>query len=153
MRWLRQSTWGAGGHLRAFEGAQGRLKALNVAGTLTRADINSPENNVLSQLEKDCLKACQDCTVACLQCASACVKETDVKMMAACIANDLECADICQLAAASIARGGVHAKAICALCAKACQDCAAECGKHQVDHCQHCAQACKRCAEACLAMA
>ena len=108
---------------------------------------------MLNQKERECLAALYECTTACLQCAAACVKEDDPKMMAASIANDLECADICRLAAASIARGGAHAKAICALCTAACQACAAECGKHQFDHCQHCAKSCQRCAESCLAMA
>jgi hypothetical protein len=72
--------------------------------------------------------------------------------MARCIALDLECADVCRLAAASIARGGEHMQAICALCAKACRGCAAECGHHSMDHCKRCAEACKRCEDACLAM-
>lgn len=71
---------------------------------------------LLSQKEIDCLRACNECA-ACLQCATSCIKETDPKAMAQCIALELECADICQLAAASIARGGEHMKAICALCA------------------------------------
>ena len=108
---------------------------------------------MLNQQTQNCLTALYECSTACLQCAAACIKETDPKMMAACIAHDLECADICRLAAASIARDGAHAKAICALCAKACLACAEECGKHQFDHCQQCAEACKRCATACLAMA
>ena len=46
--------------------------------------------------------ACHECAVACLQCATACLKEPDPKAMARCVALDLECADICQLAVASI---------------------------------------------------
>ena len=106
-----------------------------------------------NQIEDACMRACNDCAVACLQCAMACLHEADPKPMARCIALDLECADICRLAVASMARGGEHMKAICALCAIACLGCAAECGKHNMDHCKHCAEACKRCAEACLAMA
>jgi len=105
-----------------------------------------------NQIEDARMRACNDCAVACLQCAMACLHEADPKPMARCIALDLECADICRLAVASMARGGEHMKAICALCATACLGCAAECGKHNMDHCKHCAEACKRCAEACLAM-
>ncbi len=94
-----------------------------------------------------------DCAAACLQCATACLKEADPKPMSRCIALDLECADICRLAAASIARGGAHMQAICAPCADACCSCATECGTHNMDHCQRCVEACKRCADACLAMA
>lgn len=106
-----------------------------------------------NQIEDACLRACNECAAACLQCATACLQETNPKPMVRCIALDLECADICRLAAASMARGGEHMQAICALCADACRGCAAECGKHGMDHCKRCAEACKRCADACVAMA
>ena len=104
-------------------------------------------------IEDACLRACNDCAAACLMCATACLAEADPRPMVRCIALDLECADICRLAAASIARGGAHMRAICALCAQACRSCAAECDKHSMDHCQRCAESCSRCADACLAMA
>jgi len=105
------------------------------------------------QIKDACLLACNECAVVCLQCASACLQEADPKPMVRCIALDLECADICRLAVASMARGGEHMKVICAMCVTACLGCAAECSKHNMDHCKRCAEACKRCAEACLAMA
>ena len=105
-----------------------------------------------SRNEEACLRACHECAVACLRCATACLQEPDPKPMARCIALDLECADICQLAVASISRGDERMNAICTLCAQACSRCAAECGRHDMDHCQHCAEACKRCADACVAM-
>ena len=107
---------------------------------------------MLSQKEIECLRACNDCAVACLQCFSACLNEDQPKQMARCMALDLECADICSLAAASIARQGPQREAICALCAKACQACSTECAQHDMDHCKKCADACKLCATACNAM-
>lgn len=73
--------------------------------------------------------------------------------MARCIALDMECADICRLAASSTARGGTFASAICAVCADACDACAEECSKHSMNHCQECAAACRRCSQECRAMA
>jgi hypothetical protein len=73
--------------------------------------------------------------------------------MVRCIALDLQCADVCRLAAASIARGDEDVKAVCSLCAQVCKTCAAECAKHAMDHCQRCADACQRCADACASMA
>ena len=105
-----------------------------------------------SQIEEACLQACNECAAACLHCATACLQEADPKPMTRCIALDLECADMCQLAAASIARGGEHMKAICALCAEVCRSCATVCGTHDMGHCKRCAEACKRCADACLTM-
>ncbi len=108
---------------------------------------------MLSQIEKECLLACNECAAACLQCASACLKEEDPKAMVRCIELDMECADVCRLAAASIARGDDHVKAVCALCAQVCKTCATECAKHAMAHCQRCAEACQRCAVACTSMA
>ena len=100
-----------------------------------------------------CIEACNACAVACNYCAASCLQEPDVKMMAHCIATDMDCAAICALAAAAMARGSEHSKAICALCADMCQSCADECAKHQMDHCQQCAEACRKCAEECRKMA
>ncbi len=100
-----------------------------------------------------CIQACYDCAAACDHCATACLQEDDPAPMARCIELDIQCADICRLAAASMARGSEFANAICELCADICQECGEECAKHQMDHCQACAQACKRCAEECRSMA
>lgn len=99
------------------------------------------------------IAACYDCAAACDHCATACLQEPDPKSMARCIALDLDCADICRLAAAYMARGSEFAKEICTFCAKVCEECGAECAKHQVDHCQACAAACRRCVEECRRMA
>jgi len=100
-----------------------------------------------------CIEACNACATSCNHCAASCLEETDVKMMARCIALDMDCAAICALAAAAMARDSEHAKAICGLCATICDSCGDECAKHQMDHCQDCAKACRACAEACRKMA
>lgn len=99
-----------------------------------------------------CIQACNACADACDRCASACLHEDDVKMMARCIALDIDCAAICRPAAGFRARDSDHAAALCGLCAQVCQACGDECGRHSHDHCQQCAQACLRCADACRAM-
>ena len=48
---------------------------------------------------QDCIAACHACAVACNHCAAACLQEDDVKMMAGCIALDIDCAAICRVAA------------------------------------------------------
>ena len=100
-----------------------------------------------------CIEACNACAITCNHCASACLQEDNVKMMARCIALDMDCAALCHLAAAAMARNSKHAKAICALCAEVCQSCGDECAKHQHDHCQACARDCHACAKTCRAMA
>jgi hypothetical protein len=100
-----------------------------------------------------CIEACNECAAACDHCATACLQEADVKTMARCIALDIDCAEMCRLAAAAMARGSEQAGAICALCADICEACGDECAQHKPDHCQRCAQACKRCAGECRRMA
>ena len=100
-----------------------------------------------------CIEACNTCAVACNHGAASCLKEPDVKMMAKCIAMDMDCAQICALAAAIMARGSDHAQAICAVCADICQACGDECARHDMAHCQECAKACHACAKSCRSMA
>lgn len=105
------------------------------------------------QKYQTCIDACNACADACDHCAASCLQEQDVKAMARCIALDMDCAAICRLAAAYMARDSDFATQLCKLCAQICQACADECGSHAMDHCQACAQACKRCADECRAMA
>lgn len=102
---------------------------------------------------ESCIEACSVCAATCNHCASACLHEPDVKMMARCIALDLDCAAICQLAAEAMARGSENAQAICSLCADICDACGEECAKHTaMEHCRECADACHRCADECRRM-
>ena len=101
---------------------------------------------------QSCIEACYACAATCDTCASACLKEEDVKMMAGCIALDIDCADICRVAAGFMARGSQLASAICQACAEVCEACADECGKHEAQHCKDCAAACRRCAQECRSM-
>jgi len=107
----------------------------------------------MHQQYQSCIAACNACADACDYCATACLQEDDVKMMAHCIALDIDCAALCRLAAGYMARGSEFAKALCGVCAEVCQACGDECAKHAHDHCRECAQACHRCAQECRRMA
>ena len=101
-----------------------------------------------------CIEACNSCADACDHCSIACLQEADPKPMARCVALDIDCAQLCRLAAAYMARGSECASQICSLCAELCDLCGAECEKHaHMEHCRACAQACRRCAEECRRMA
>lgn len=99
-----------------------------------------------------CIQACNDCADACDYCAAACLTEDNVQMMAACIALDVDCANICRTAAGFMARDSEFAGGICQVCAEVCDRCGDECAKHDAPHCQACAEACRRCAEECRNM-
>ncbi len=103
-------------------------------------------------LDQACIDACNACADACDHCSTACLQEADIRPMARCIALDIDCAALCRLAAASMARGSEFAKRLCSLCALVCEACGEECGRHEHDHCQACAAACAKCAEACRRM-
>jgi hypothetical protein len=102
---------------------------------------------------KSCIAACNDCALACDHCAAACLKEPDVAKMARCIRLDIDCAEICRLAVAYMARGSELSADVCELCASICETCAQECDKHPMGHCKDCAKACRRCDEECRRMA
>ncbi|NKE67553.1 four-helix bundle copper-binding protein [Ramlibacter sp. RBP-2] len=102
---------------------------------------------------QSCIDACNACAVACNHCAISCLMEPDVKMMARCIALDIDCAEICQFAAAAMSRASESSRLVCQACAEICRLCGEECAKHRMEHCQQCAQACMRCADECSKMA
>ena len=95
------------------------------------------------------LEALNRCIIACENCITGCLGEEHVQMMARCIAFDRDCADICRLTAAFIARRSEHASHVIKECIEICQKCYQECSQHQDDHCQECGAACQACVEAC----
>lgn len=99
------------------------------------------------------LDALSRCIAACELCADACLDEQDPKMMVSCIRLDRDCADICRLTAAFIARGSDHAQHVLRECIEICQKCYTECSQHEDAHCKQCAAACQACLEACRAFA
>lgn len=106
----------------------------------------------MNRIELDrCIQACEACAVACDNCAIGCLNEADPAPMSRCIALDVDCAQLCRLAAGFMARESAFDQAVCELCARVCDACATECGHHTTDHCQACAAACRECAQACRA--
>lgn len=102
---------------------------------------------------QSCIDECYACATACDHCATSCLNEQDVQMMARCIRLDMDCAQICRLAASYMSKGNDFAGAICNMCAEICEACGEECAQHQMEHCQQCAEACRRCAAECRRMA
>lgn len=102
---------------------------------------------------KELLSVLHDCAASCNHCFDACLGEEDVKMMAACIRLDRECADMCSYLEQAIMRNSPFVSQLAKVCAEICEACAEECGKHHHDHCKQCAEACRKCAKACRAIA
>jgi len=107
---------------------------------------------MIDQQFQSCIDACNNCAAACDNCATACLQEADAKQLARCIALDMDCAQICRLAASYMARGSELTGAICEACAEVCGACADESAQHQMDHCKQCALACEQCLDECRRM-
>ena len=96
------------------------------------------------------IDAMTNCAAECNHCVAACLEEEAVTMLARCIKLDIDCAEICMLAASYISRGSESGQHILNACAKVCEACADECEKHShMDHCKKCANVCRACAELC----
>lgn len=106
-----------------------------------------------SQALCEAIDACVEAAQACAVCADACLSENDPKALAACIRYNLDCADLCQVAARIASRQQppevVVLARILELSALACDLCADECQRHDHEHCRICAEICRRCEDAC----
>ena len=101
---------------------------------------------------ESCIAACNASAEACNQCAVACLFEPNREELARCVQLDMDCAEICRLAAAYMARGSELTGEMCAFCADVCDACAEECERHEMSHCRKCAAACRACAQECRNM-
>jgi hypothetical protein len=91
------------------------------------------------------------CARMCLSCADACAAE---KMdMRQCVRICLDCSDVCEAAGKlAVRRTGANEQVLremLELCARVCDECAAECERHEHEHCKLCAQMCRECAADC----
>lgn len=107
---------------------------------------------MMNEQFRSCIQACYDCADACDRCTVACLTEPDAGKLARCIRLNMDCAQICRLAAACMARDSEMVDVIWEICAQACETCAEECAQHTMEHCRLCAEACRHCADECRLM-
>ena len=114
------------------------------------AEINLDRSKLAAAI--DALIACSE---ACTACADACLSEEMVAELRKCIRTNLDCADICGVAARVLSRHTGYdaniSRALLQACVVACRSCADECGQHAEmhEHCRICADACRACEQAC----
>ncbi len=106
--------------------------------------ITDMNDDILLLLEK-----IYDCQTCCKYCFNACLEETDIAMMRVCIRLSVECAEVCELTASSLAFAGNFTADCLAVCIRTCEMCAEACRQHRCLHCYECAKTCSECAEAC----
>lgn len=103
---------------------------------------------------KRCIKSCLDCFSSCEQTASYCVEKGGKHAEPAHVLLLRDCAGICELTAAFMARGSSYHKKSCGVCAEICQGCGDSCAKFPDDvQMKACADVCRACAESCRSMA
>jgi hypothetical protein len=107
-----------------------------------------------AEMEK-CYKECVRCAKECESCFNHCAhmvaqgKKEHLRTLKTC----LDCGEFCAVAAKMMSRHGAFMGLMCEACAKACDECGAECEKFPNDEAmKRCAQACRDCAKACREM-
>jgi hypothetical protein len=103
----------------------------------------------------ECIEACFGCAQVCWICADACLAEPMVQELRHCIANNMNCATICEATGAMLTRQNAFEPAVIRAqlqaCIEICRACGAECAEHgaHMEHCRVCAEECRRCEQAC----
>jgi hypothetical protein len=91
------------------------------------------------------------CAKMAASCADSCLAEP--MDMTQCVRLCLDCSDICDVTARlGLRRTGDDSlilRELLELCARMCEQCAAECERHDHEHCKLCAQICRECAADC----
>ena len=109
-------------------------------------------NKLIIQKYKACIDACNECVRDCKKCEAACVKEKDPKLDR-CIKLCKETIASCTAASELMSLNSEYVKEMCGLCAKLCDNCAAECEKFTtMEHCKVCATSCRKASKLCKEM-
>lgn len=102
--------------------------------------------------QHNCIRACRECAAACLRSAVACMQENDSDAMLNCIADDLDCAEMCILTIHAILRHHENLSAFYQMCADTCHNISLESADRVLEMCQFSADRRARCADACREM-
>ncbi|MBF9239431.1 four-helix bundle copper-binding protein [Hymenobacter sp. BT683] len=89
------------------------------------------------------------CVAACNQCFTSSLAGAIDTSRVRSIQLSRDCADLCQLVAAFVARGSEHVQYLLRECAELCRACADEVTQYPQSHCRHCTEACRQAEDAC----
>jgi hypothetical protein len=107
---------------------------------------------MIDQQFQSCVAACYDCADACDHCVVAVLEGSSPGKMVRCIRLNMDCAQLCRLAAACMVRKSEMVDAIWEVCAQICETCAEECARHAIEYSRLSMEACRHCAEECRLM-
>lgn len=106
-----------------------------------------------------CIQSCNECATACEEASHHCLMELeegkgDRRVHAQAHHMAMDCAALCRMAAAFMARQSPLHGDVCQACAEACRRCAEACAKGQnVTVMEECARICRECEKSCRDMA
>lgn len=101
-----------------------------------------------------CVEDCQECAATCQETIAYCLSKGGKHAEASHIALMMDCASICEAAAASMSRDSIAHRLFCGACAEICKLCEEDCRSMGDDATMiACAEMCRQCAESCEAMA
>jgi hypothetical protein len=101
-----------------------------------------------------CRDACNACRDACLLTLAHSIESGGALAEAQHLETLLDCATICDAAAAFLTRGSARHGDVCRACARICRDCEVSCRSvHDGTTTRDCAETCRICADACKRMA
>lgn len=115
---------------------------------------HAPMRHDMSATMRACRDACNACRDACLLTLAHSIEKGGALAEPQHLETLLDCATICDAAAAFLTRGSARHADVCQACARICRDCEASCLSVQDGTTvRECAETCRVCAEACERMA
>jgi hypothetical protein len=106
-------------------------------------------NNEMEQCIQDCL----DCFSICKNTLSYCIRQGGEHAELKHLSVMMDCAEICNTAAAFMLSGSTNHALTCGACADICKQCAQSCYAFNDSQMKECADMCTKCAKSCAAMA
>jgi hypothetical protein len=129
------------------------VTAAGIAGAVSRtASADDQSHN--DEVYEHCLKNCLACKHACDETFHECTEALaqGKREYAKALRLVADCAQFCDLLATVMGRRSSLMVAACSACAKACQDCGAECDQFDIPALKDCARACRDCEASCRTM-
>jgi hypothetical protein len=113
-----------------------------------------PHHSAVNAEVAQCIDDCHHCAATCQTTLAHCLEMGGKHADAQHIALMLDCAAMCETAAASMSRNSSVHSTICGACAEICRQCETDCRTFRDDPAmKDCADMCARCAESCEKMA
>lgn len=110
----------------------------------------TPATEHMDRALRDCIDTCQRCHDQCLSDVQRSLTLGGDHAAPSHVVLLLDCARVCETAAALMLTGSRFHRSVCAVCAQVCEGCAQQC--EMLGELDDCARACRACAQQCEQM-